>query len=120
MATVSCTCHEWMPAFDELLEHLGHLVQRRAAELRVGRDVDPRGLEVGLMASNAAFHEPFTPRRASWVDSSPSTLTLTVPDARLLGGLARSGVSPRPPVVIVHSMPWSRTARAMSVQSSRR
>jgi hypothetical protein len=72
------------------------------------------------MASNAAFHEPFTPRRASWVDSSPSTLTLTDRMPASLAALTRSGVSPRPPVVIVHSMPWSRTARAMSVQSSRR
>ena len=72
------------------------------------------------MASKADRKLPFTPRSASWVSSIPSTLTLTLRMPASFAAITRSRVRPRPPVVMVQSIPWARTARAMVVQSSRR
>ena len=105
---------------DEQVEDLAELREREPVDLRVLAVTRTPSRARWSMAARAASKLPGTPRWRSWVAPMPSIETETPARPASAAAWARSGVSPRPPVVMVQAMPASRTARAMTVQSSRR
>jgi hypothetical protein len=119
IGTVIDTCQEWAPA-SKSRSVRGSICVRAGRAICVLAETGMPTARRLAMASMAARHEPFTPRSWSCRDSSASTETerLCTPASRTWA--ARSGVIPRPPVTMVSSMPFARTAFAMVTQSSRR
>ena len=86
------------------------------------RAMDRTGVEMEALvaASTAARHDPFGPRCASCVSSSPSIEIEITRTPASTAFPTRSSSRFRAPVVMLHAMPESVMARAMMCQSSRR